>query len=143
MKKELTQKLFEEYPNQFKNLKHIECGDGWYEIISRCCSTIQHHLNSQYRDAEPIEKAISIDNFYWTQIKEKFSLLRMYKSGADEFIRGVVDMAENMSGCVCEYSGNKGKLRNRKIRNGELGYAWMKILSDEEATKEGYYIEGE
>lgn len=136
MDAELQKKLFEEYPNQFKNLKYIECGDGWYEIISRCCSIIQNHLHNKDRTGEPLD-------FYWSQIKEKFSLLRGYCYGADEYIRGVIDMAENMSGCVCEYSGNKGKLRNKKMRNGELGYAWMKILSDEEATKEGYYIEGE
>jgi len=134
MNAELQQKLFEEYPNQFKNLKYIECGDGWYEIISRCCSTIQNHLNNQDKKGEPLD-------FYWSQIKEKFSLLRGYRYGADEYIRGIVDMAENMSGCVCEYSGNKGKLRNKKIRNGESVFAWMKILSDEEAKVEGYVIE--
>ena len=50
-------------------------------------------------------------------------------------------MACIMSGCICEYSGNKGKLRNKKIRGGESVFAWNKTLSDEEATVEGYVIE--
>lgn len=134
MKTELTQILFEKYPSQFKNLKYIECGDGWYEIISRCCDAIQNHLNNLDKAGEPTD-------FYWLQIKEKFSLLRGYCYGADDYTRGIIDMAENMSGCVCEYSGNKGKLRNKKIRDGESVFAWNKTLSDEEAMVEGYVIE--
>jgi hypothetical protein len=34
-------------------------------------------------------------------------------------------------------------LRNKKIRNGEPVFAWIKTLSDEEAKVEGYIIEGE
>jgi hypothetical protein len=134
MKTELTQILFEKYPNQFKNLKYIGCGDGWYEIISRSCNCVQNYLDYLEKQNEPRD-------FYWTQIKEKFSLLRMYNYGADEYITGVEDMACVMSGCICEYSGNKGKLRNKKIRDGESVFAWHKILSDEEAMVEGYVIE--
>jgi hypothetical protein len=134
MNAELQKKLFDKYPNQFKNLKYIECGDGWYEIISRCCNCVQNHLDY-------LEKQNNPKDFYWSQIKEKFSLLRMYSYGADEYIRGVEDMACVMSGCICEYSGNKGKLRNKKIRNGEPVFAWIKTLSDEEAKVEGYIIE--
>jgi hypothetical protein len=134
MKTELTQTLFEKYPSQFKSLKYIECGDGWYEIISRSCNCVQNHLDF-------LEKQNKPRDFYWTQIKEKFSMLRMYNYGADEYIRGVEDMACVMSGCICEYSGNKGKLRNKKIRDGESVFAWIKTLSDEEAMAEGYIIE--
>lgn len=134
MNNELTKQLFDKYPNQFKNLKYIECGDGWYEIVSRCCEVIQNYIDYSAKKDKVID-------FYWSQIKEKFSLLRMYKYGADDYINGVVNMAETMSGCVCEYSGNKGKLRNKKIRNGESVFAWMKVLSDEEAKAEGYIVE--
>lgn len=134
MDAELQNKLFEKYPNQFKNLKYIECGDGWYEIISRCCEAIQCYINYAAKHDKVID-------FYWSQIKEKFSFLRMYNEGSDDYIRGVVTMAETMSGCVCEYSGNKGKLRNRKIKDGETVFAWTKVLSDEEAKIEGYIIE--
>jgi len=134
MNSELQKQLFDKYPNQFKNLKYIECGDGWYEIISRCCEVIQNYIDYS-------AKKDKIIDFYWSQIKEKFSLLRMYKYGADDYINGVVNMAESMSGCTCEYSGGKGKLRNRKIKNGEVVLAWMKVLSDEEAEIEGYVLE--
>jgi hypothetical protein len=134
MKTELQNQLFDKYPNQFKNLKYIECGDGWYEIVSRCCSIIQYHLDF-------LEKQNINMDFSWSQIKEKFSLLTMYKCGADDYINGVVNMAENMSGCICEYSGDKGKLRNKKIKDGQIVLAWMKVLSDKEAKIEGYVLE--
>ncbi|NDD85608.1 hypothetical protein EB118_07910 [bacterium] len=134
MNRELQNKLFEKYPNQFKNLKYIECGDGWYEIVSRCCEVIQNYIDYSAKNGKVID-------FYWSQIKEKFGFLRAYNYGADDYVRGVVTMAETMSGCVCEYSGNKGKLRNRKIKDDEVVLAWMKVLSDEEAKIEGYLVE--
>ncbi|NBW58723.1 hypothetical protein EBR43_13300, partial [bacterium] len=69
MNRELQNKLFEKYPNQFKNLKYIECGDGWYEIVSRCCEVIQNYIDYSAKNGKVID-------FYWSQIKEKFGFLR-------------------------------------------------------------------
>jgi hypothetical protein len=45
------------------------------------------------------------------QVKEKFGTLRFYYSGGDEYISGVVSMAESMSGTTCETCGSPGILR--------------------------------
>ena len=42
------------------------------------------------------------------QLKEKFGTLRFYYSGGDEYISGVVDMAEAMSATTCEVCGDVG-----------------------------------
>jgi len=42
------------------------------------------------------------------QVKEKFGTLRFYYSGGDDYIRGLVSMAESMSGVTCEECGNPG-----------------------------------
>jgi hypothetical protein len=47
------------------------------------------------------------------QVKEKFGTLRFYYTGGDEYIRGMVTMAEAMSGTTCEECGNPGQLRGR------------------------------
>ena len=131
MKKESFQVLRDKYPQQFEHLKRIECGDGWYDLIDNLCSTIQSHLDRN--------KEIK---FCWLQIKEKFSALRAYAEGGDDYISGVRDMAEAMSCHICEYSGEKGKLRNKKRKeNNEIVFAWNKTLSDKEAEKEGYVVE--
>ena len=43
------------------------------------------------------------------QAKEKFGTLRFYYSGGDDYIRGVVSMAESMSARTCETCGSTDK----------------------------------
>jgi hypothetical protein len=42
------------------------------------------------------------------QVKEKFGTLRFYYSGGDEYINGLVSMAESMSAITCETCGKPG-----------------------------------
>lgn len=46
-----------------------------------------------------------------TQIKEKFGTLRFYYNGGDDYISGLVSMAEEFSNRTCENCGNPGKSR--------------------------------
>jgi len=56
MKKELQDKLFETYPNIFrqKDLDKtqtamcwgISCGDGWYTILDELCANIQNRIRN-------------------------------------------------------------------------------------------------
>lgn len=96
MNEQLQNKLFEKYPNQYKNVKHIDCEDGWYNIIDNCCLSIDYHIKTKNID------------FFWSQQKSKFGGLRLYNYGADEFISGVVRASENMSHSICQFCGNKG-----------------------------------
>jgi hypothetical protein len=135
MSPELTAKLIEQYPEQFKNLKYLECDDGWYEILSRLCYIVNNHIDYKKRLNEPLE------SFYWSQIKEKFGGLRAYCYGADEYIRGVIDMAESMSCITCEVTGEKGKVRYKRFdEDGQPIPAWVRTLCDSEATKQGYVV---
>ena len=43
------------------------------------------------------------------QVKEKFGTLRFYYSGGDDFVQGVVSMAESMSALTCEACGSMDK----------------------------------
>jgi len=45
------------------------------------------------------------------QVKEKFGTLRFYYSGGDDYISGMVTLAEAMSGTTCEGCGNPGERR--------------------------------
>jgi hypothetical protein len=49
MSPELTTKLIEQYPDQFKNLKYLECDNGWYEILSRLFSIVHNRLDHKKR----------------------------------------------------------------------------------------------
>ena len=62
------------------------------------------------------------------QIKEKFGCLRFYYSGGDEYISGMVTLAESMSGVTCEECGSIGERRSG---------GWIRTLCDtHEAEKQ-------
>lgn len=112
-------------PDNFKKYTNIpsicfECDDGWEDLLHSMFSIINQYLERKKLD------------FKFTQIKEKFGGLRCYTQGSDDFIDGVIDLAENMSYKTCEVTGQKGNLCKK-------GY-WYKTLSPEQAEKLGYVV---
>ena len=99
-----------------------EHSDGWYGIIRALCKSISSHIK---HSKEPID-------FKFLQVKEKFGTLRVYTQGGDEFIRGAVRMAEEMSVATCEVTGSPGQM----CRKGH----WLRTLSREQAEKDGYVV---
>ena len=115
--------LYEKYPYLFQNKDKtpmescmsfgIECGLGWYDLISSACYMIkQHEENIEYQTKWKQKEEPEYTNNYhpvkFDQVKEKFGGLRMYFSGGDDYIEGLVSMAEAMSYKICEVCGNKG-----------------------------------
>lgn len=64
------------------------------------------------------------------QIKEKFGELRVYITGGDKEVRGMISFAEYLCNKTCEVSGEKGELCSR---NG-----WLKTLSASTREKDAY-----
>jgi hypothetical protein len=60
-------------------------------------------------DFRPVPE--SIPQVTLDQVKEKFGTLRFYYSGGDDYISGLVSMAESMTGVTCEECGNPGTSR--------------------------------
>lgn len=104
MHENLEQQLLQKYAHLFRgkelpvteNLMAFgcECGDGWYGLIAAACSEIATHQN-----------ICGSSDFLWLQIKEKFGALRLYYSGGDEYIAGVVAVIEKLSERTCEICG--------------------------------------
>lgn len=126
MRKELDESLCKKYPLIFRD-RHgdlrktamcwgIEIGDGWHDIIDKSCQLIQWHIDQRLdfnkRAAEQGSTVYpEIEQVVATQIKEKFGTLRFYYTGGDDYVDGVVAMAEAMSAVTCEQCGAPGKLR--------------------------------
>ena len=118
MKKELEDKLFEKYPKIFRQKDlpmnetcmcwGFECGDGWYNILDILCKQIQWHIDKNLKEDE-IEGNVQVEA---TPVKEKFGGLRFYYHGGNDFINGLVWMAEGMSERTCERCGAPGKQNN-------------------------------
>jgi hypothetical protein len=61
---------------------------------------------NQYRQVpESVSKVVA------SQVKEKFGTLSFYYNGGDDFVSGLVSMAESFSARTCEKCGELGKLR--------------------------------
>ncbi len=118
MKKELDDKLVQDYPKIFANRNKSKyespmawgftCGSGWYTIIDLLCSNIQNHL-----DYKPEIHQVVAD-----QVKEKFGTLQFYVTGGNDYTRGLIRMAESLSAVICENCGNPGKL---------MDDGWLKV----------------
>lgn len=115
MTPDLEKSIIEKHPSLFANIGQkgspmnfgLEVGDGWAGIISTMCFILQQ------KDTDK--------KFRFDQIKEKFGLLRVYHSGGNQYMAGVVRMAEDISGRTCEMCGQPGEQRKG---------GWIKTLCD-------------
>jgi len=113
MKQELDDYLCNKYPKLFieRDLPATEtcmcwgfaCGDGWFNILDKLCQNIQRHLDWKNRDIEVVAQVVV------EQVKEKFGTLRFYYRGGDDYVRGLISMAESMTEVTCESCGSGAK----------------------------------
>jgi hypothetical protein len=143
MKVDLQKKLFEKYPDIFrqKDLSMtqtamcwgIDCGDGWYGIIDTLCDWLTTMRKFTGVKVEA------------TQVKEKWGTLCFYYGIGDygnmtfKVVKEMIDFIEVYSGCVCEICGQSGELCRRggwyktvcKEHQDEHGYIPMREINDE------------
>ena len=126
MNSELQQKLFTDFPLLFDN-RHkspmespmcfgVEVGDGWYDLVRSVCWMIKQHEDNkrwqkEWREKQNQDPTDEPEYFpvKFDQVKEKFGGLRIYHSGGDEYVEGLISLAEAYSYHVCEICGNKGE----------------------------------
>ena len=102
-------------------------GNGWYHIIDSLCYMVESYLISLNSSnnwtlkqhckllfykrwfTKPKLKHVT---FELAQVKEKFGTLRIYYNGGDQYIDGMVAMAERISSRICDVCGQPGIVRN-------------------------------
>ena len=118
MNEKLQNDLVKAYPKIFKNVDFgIECNDGWYDLLDTLCYTMQRHCdvaNTRYIiETDKYQFVVEGDPEYVqvvaAQVKEKLGTLRFYADGVDNATEGMIQMAEAMSGRVCELCGSPAK----------------------------------
>ena len=112
MNEKFVELLCQRYPKMMVNREKsmmetcmcwgFECGDGWFNILDQLMGSIQHHIDWKNKKEEVVAQVTL------NQVKEKFGTLRFYYSGGDDYIDGLVTMAESMSGVTCEECGLPG-----------------------------------
>ena len=132
MRDDLDRQLCEKYPKIFAD-RHapmtatamcwgFEHGDGWYDIIDSLCANIQHHIDWNNKSFEKgYAQYKQVPQVVATQVKEKFGTLRFYYEGGDDYISGMVSMAESWSAVACEECGAPGTQNHQ---------GWIKTLCE-------------
>jgi hypothetical protein len=99
MRAEHEHTLREAFPSLYGGLSYIECGDGWYTLLSDLGRAL---------DGIPVRAL---------QVKEKFGTLRVYCSEEKElsqdtrtFVASAVREAERASSITCEECGSPGSM---------------------------------
>lgn len=128
---QLINKLHSRYPAMFAgSYGGVAVDMGWWPILETLCYNIQTHIdNTNTRHAaltanNPHKLRIPalVDQVVVEQIKEKFGGLRFYYEGGDEYIAGLVQMAEAWASRACEQCGKPGRSRTK---------GWIKVLCEE------------
>lgn len=107
---------------------------GWWHIIKSLCSNIQHHIDQRKRTREILLNSNiynvtikdEIPQVVVEQIKEKLGGLRFYYVGGDDYISGMVALAESWALHTCEECGLPGEQRG-----GYNGGGWPRTLCDD------------
>jgi hypothetical protein len=119
MSPEKSKILTERYPRIFNpkgsvgepfNYYGFECEDGWFDLIDVLCRKIQNHVDHKITRISDEEERENLQ-LIAVQVKQKYSTLRFYYSGGDEYTSGLVDMTESISGTICETCGDKATVR--------------------------------
>ena len=122
-----VKRMEEAYPKMFATpYGGFAVSQGWWPILENLCANIQHHIDWQQKTADQCAKLNKpvpevAPQVAVAQIKEKFGGLRFYYDGGDDYIRGLVSMAEAWAGVACEECGAIGKRRDG---------GWIRTLCD-------------
>lgn len=114
----------------------FECSQGWYVLLDSTFNTLYHNYKhaessvkyynqlvpSEHVTANDIADLLKVANASLAkakaelpvveQCKSKFGTLRLYTRNDTPYSRGVIYLAELMSGHICEYCGNQGESNN-------------------------------
>lgn len=86
----------------------LEINDGWADLFETLCENIS---------------LLKPTDFCFTQVKEKFGMLRAYYSGGNEQISKLIMEAEEKSYKTCEKCGSHNQV-------GTRGRGWIVTLCD-------------
>jgi hypothetical protein len=116
MEPALVDDLRELCPKLYRILTYFECCDGWYPLIKDLSIGLEKLINES--------EVSEADDYYATQVKEKYGGLRFYMSSSSDAMEDLIEHAEELSLQTCEYCGEPG-IPSQVKPNG-----WITTLCD-------------
>lgn len=100
---------YEDIKGRFPQLLQcsLEVNEGWLPLVWDMCEQLlasRKNLNIPISEENPL---------YFTQVKEKFGLLRVYAVFSTEEDTKIIRMFEDMSQFVCDVCGDQGRVRGK------------------------------
>ena len=118
MELKTQERFYKKYPKLFKQKNYtiqesclawgICCGEGWSNLLDCMCAEIEIYQRNMKILKEPLEPV------EFTQIKEKYGLLRIYYQGGNDMVADIINRAEQESAITCEECGSKEKVKQSK-----------------------------
>lgn len=96
-----TDKIDDDYDYSWTLLDNVE--EGWKKLFLKMCEEIR----------EPLINCNFLDKFRFSQIKEKWGVLRMYHFGAPAEVNEIIWKYEKMSARICINCGDKATKMSR------------------------------
>ena len=122
-----AQRMEKSYPKMYPGAYGgFAVGKGWWPIIERLSHSIQQHIEFANRKEEVCPQVVVM------QVKEKFGGLRFYYEGGDDYVSGLVSMAESWADVACEECGGIGTRRSG---------GWVRTLCDVHEAERNARIE--
>lgn len=105
-------KIFQQYEGNPGMVNWHGVPEGWLPIIDKLCGSIQSYIDNFVRytkDGEYRPEQVTC-----TQMKEKFGGLRFYTNGNDDYVDGMIHMAEHMAYNTCQDCGSEQDIGTTK-----------------------------
>ena len=112
------QKIFSLMSDPFYSISS-DIPTGWMKTIDLLCESIQNYIDNINNNNKHLPQ---VEQLVVQQIKEKFASLRMYTSGGDKQIEGMISFVETICEHTCQDCGKDGKL---------IKSSWWVVLCDE------------
>jgi hypothetical protein len=98
------------------NAMVTQCREGIFDLFEESMKSVVDPEYKEKRLAELLANGFrevpeTIAQVTLDQVKEKFGTLRFYYTGGDDYISGMVSLAESMTSVTCESCGNPGETR--------------------------------
>lgn len=110
-----TDKIPDNY--DYTYIKPLEIPEGWYKLFFQMCEDIRQSLiDNNY-----------LDKFRFTQIKEKYNMLRCYHNGAPEEVDKIISKYEHMATYICIRCGKPAIYETRGYVTSFCEDCWKDI----------------
>lgn len=134
-------KIFQDYEGNPERVNWYGVPTGWLPVIDKLCGSIQSYIDhtTRYTNDGPKKP----EQVTCVQMKEKFGGLRFYTNGHDNYVEGMINMAEYICDHTCQDCGSEQDLgttsgwisvlcRNCVIGHGDRAMAGWKPLKKQD-----------